>query len=64
MSLSPSQEAVLMEIVTELPAGADWYIFGGVDSVLRGVEANLSDVNVLTAEATAETSKRMSRASV
>lgn len=48
MALSPSQEAVLDDFMTTLPDGVTWVIFGSVDSVLRGLDDDPNDVDVLT----------------
>lgn len=53
MPLSPSQEAVLEDLV-ECVDDARWCVFGSVDSVLRGLDENPSDVDVLATEAAAE----------
>jgi len=46
--LTPSQEAVLYELAARVPDGVRWCIFGSVDSVLRGLDDDPSDVDVLT----------------
>ncbi|WP_313694791.1 hypothetical protein [Halorarum halobium] len=51
MALSDAQEAVLEELVSTVPADVRWCVFGSANLALRGLEADPSDVDVLTAEA-------------
>lgn len=54
MPLSQTQEAVLEDLVTSIPDESTWCMFGSVDSVLRGLEDDPSDVDVLATETCAE----------
>lgn len=48
MALSPAQERVLDDLVASLPDDVTWCVFGSVDSVLRGLDDDPADVDVLT----------------
>lgn len=52
MTLEPTQAAVLDDLI-ECVDDARWCVFGSVDSVLRGVDEDPSDVDVLATEAAA-----------
>jgi len=54
MGLTPTQEAVLDDLVATIPAEAPWAIIGSVDSVLRGLEADPNDVDLLASETAAD----------
>lgn len=50
MPLSVSQETVLDIITRRLPEEATWCIFGSTDSVLRGLDDDPSDIDILATE--------------
>lgn len=50
MALTASQETVLNELVTTVPNSVRWCIFGSTDSVLRGLDDDPADIDVLTTE--------------
>lgn len=54
MPLSASQEAILKKLTQEFPKEATWYIFGSTDSVLRGLDDDPSDIDILATEDAAE----------
>lgn len=50
MGLSASQETVLDELVSNLPDSVTWCLFGSADSVLRGLDDDPNDIDILTTE--------------
>ncbi|MDJ1431551.1 hypothetical protein [Halostagnicola sp. A-GB9-2] len=54
MALSDSQEAVLGNLVTNIPNDVTWYVIGSIDSVLRGLEDDPNDIDILTTDSGAE----------
>lgn len=54
MTLSDAQERVLAELVARIPEDVQWCVFGSTDTVLRGLEDDPADVDVLTTAAGAE----------
>ncbi|QLG28150.1 hypothetical protein HUG10_11585 [Halorarum halophilum] len=54
MALSASQEAVLNELVVNIPNSVSWCMFGSTDSVLRGLDDDPADIDVLTTESGAK----------
>lgn len=53
MGLSASQAAVLEELLAVLPDDGTWCLFGSTDTVLRGLDDDPSDVDVLAMASTA-----------
>ncbi len=54
MALSDSQEAVLDDLVADISNDVTWCVIGSVDSVLRGLEDDPSDIDILTTNSGAE----------
>ncbi|ELZ75522.1 hypothetical protein C455_16053 [Haloferax larsenii JCM 13917] len=54
MPLSASQETVLEELVEKLSDSATWCVIGSTDSVLRGLDDDPSDIDILATEAAAK----------
>lgn len=54
MSLSDSQAAVLRELVRTIPRSATWCVIGSIDSVLRGLDDDPADIDILTTDSGAE----------
>lgn len=54
MALSDSQAAVLREFARTIPRGVTWCVIGSTDSVLRGLEDDPADIDVLTTDSGAE----------
>lgn len=54
MALSDSQEAVLDDLVADVPNDVAWCVIGSTDSVLRGLEDDPSDIDILTTNSGAE----------
>lgn len=50
MSLSAPQELVLTECVANISPSVTWCIFGSTNSVLRGLDDDPSDIDILTTE--------------
>lgn len=48
MALSQTQRAILDDLVDGLPDDVDWCVIGSVDTVLRGLDDDPGDVDVLT----------------
>lgn len=54
MPLSLTQEAVLNSISRRVPSDGTWCIFGSTDSVLRGLDDDPSDIDILATEEVAK----------
>ncbi|MFB6236433.1 MAG: hypothetical protein ABEH81_08535 [Halopenitus sp.] len=54
MPLSTSQETILNQITQGVPEEATWCIFGSTDSVLRGLDDDPSDIDILATEEAAK----------
>lgn len=54
MALSDSQTVILHELVRRIPRGVTWCVIGSTDSVLRGLEDDPADIDILTTDSGAE----------